>query len=238
VPSIGGLFHSGRNFYSRQEGQIDYTQASKLVEEQAEHVQKRLDEIEAKIDDPRLDQAREKLEVAESLRTGESDPETAKRAMDSVQEAKRLLGLARKDHLKEIRQIELDRLIDSFDEMVRKHARSSEESSFDNLVRTAQRAIDNNSNDFETHLDELRGRGFAILWRQDWFVIDRFKRRAEEAYMYPDAREHAQLVAMGSEALKANNIDKLREVVAHLDSVRYRSADEDEMTATANIVRS
>ena len=25
VPSIGGSFHSGRNFYSRQEGQIDYT---------------------------------------------------------------------------------------------------------------------------------------------------------------------------------------------------------------------
>ena len=31
VPSIGGSFHSGRNFYSRQEGQIDYTKASKLV---------------------------------------------------------------------------------------------------------------------------------------------------------------------------------------------------------------
>jgi molecular chaperone DnaK len=29
VPSIGGSFHSGRNFYSRQEGQIDYTKASR-----------------------------------------------------------------------------------------------------------------------------------------------------------------------------------------------------------------
>lgn len=31
VPSISGSFHSGRNFYSRQEGQIDYTKASKLI---------------------------------------------------------------------------------------------------------------------------------------------------------------------------------------------------------------
>ena len=54
VPSIGGSFPSGRNFYSRQDGQIDYTQASKLVEEQSEHALQRLDEMESKIDDPRL----------------------------------------------------------------------------------------------------------------------------------------------------------------------------------------
>jgi molecular chaperone DnaK len=65
VPSIGGSFHSGRNFYSRQDGQIDYTQASKLVEEQSEHALQRLDEMESKIDDPRLQQAREKLEQAD-----------------------------------------------------------------------------------------------------------------------------------------------------------------------------
>ena len=37
-------------------------------------------------------------------------------------------------------------------------------------------------------------------------------------------REHAQLVAVGAEALKANDIDKLRAVVAHLDSIRIGSA--------------
>jgi molecular chaperone DnaK len=58
---------------------------------------------------------------------------------------------------------------------VRQHARPTEASAFDNLVKTAQRAIDNNSGDFESHLDDLRGRNFMILWRQDWFVIERFK---------------------------------------------------------------
>ena len=52
VPSIGGSFHSGRNFYSRQEGQIDYSQASKLVAEQSEHAMQRLEEMASKIDDP------------------------------------------------------------------------------------------------------------------------------------------------------------------------------------------
>jgi len=238
VPSIGGSFHSGRNFYSRQDGQIDYSQASKLVAEQSEHALQRLDEMESKIDDPRLQQAREKLEQAESIKSGETDPEIAKQAMDNVQEAKRLLALARKDHLKEIRQLELDKAVDFFDRLVREHARPTEANAFDNLAKTAQRAIDNNSGDFEAHLDDLRGKNFMILWRQDWFVIDRFKWLSKDSYLFPDAREHAQLSSVGAEALKANDIDKLRAVVAQMDSIRIGSGGDDEMMAGANIVRS
>jgi len=74
---------------------------------------------------------------------------------------------------------------------VRQHARPTETSSFDSLVKTAQRAIDNNSNDFESHLDDLRGRNFMILWRQDWFVIDRFKWLAQDTYLRRPPRTRA-----------------------------------------------
>lgn len=238
VPSISGSFQSGRNFYSSQEGKVDYTNQAKNIQEQSDHTLQRLDEMASKVDDPRLEQAREKLEQASTIKTDEADPETAKQAMDHVQEAKRLLALTRKEHLKDIRQLELDKAVDFFDKVVRQHARPTEASSFDNLVKTAQRAIDNNSGDFESHLDDLRSRNFMILWRQDWFVIERFKWLAEDTYLFPDAREHAQLVATGAEALKANDIDKLRAVVAHLDSIRIGSAGEDDMLAGANIVRS
>lgn len=238
VPSISGSFQSGHNFYSSQEGKVDYTNQAKNIQEQSDHTLQRLDEMASKVDDPRLEQAREKLEQASTIKTDEADPETAKQAMDHVQEAKRLLALTRKEHLKDIRQLELDKAVDFFDKVVRQHARPTEASSFDNLVKTAQRAIDNNSGDFESHLDDLRSRNFMILWRQDWFVIERFKWLAEDTYLFPDAREHAQLVAAGAEALKANDIDKLRAVVAHLDSIRIGSAGEDDMLAGANIVRS
>lgn len=238
VPSIGGSFQSGRNFYSSQEGKVDYTNQAKNIQEQSDHTLQRLDEMASKVDDPRLEQAREKLEQAGTIKTDEVDPETAKQAMDYVQEAKRLLALTRKEHLKDIRQLELDKVVDFFDKVVRQHARPTEASSFDNLVKTAQRAIGNPSGDFESHLDDLRSRNFMILWRQDWFVIERFKWLAEATYLFPDAVEHAQLVAAGAEALKANDIDKLRAVVAHLDSIRIGSAGEDDMLAGANIVRS
>ena len=238
VPSIGGSFHSGRNFYSRQDGQIDYSDASKLVIEQANQAISRLDDMAAKVEDDRLDQARERLERAAAVTPGESDPETTKQAMDDVQEAKRLLALARKEHLKVIRKMELDHVVDFFDEVVRQHARPSEETAFDNLAKTAQRAIDNNSGEFEAHLDDLRHKNFQILWRQDWFVIDRFKSLAQSPHLFHGGVEHSQLVTLGLEALKLNDIDKLRSVVSHLNSIRIGSPSEDDMISGANIVRS
>ncbi|MDO7835145.1 Hsp70 family protein [Sphingobium sp. HBC34] len=237
VPSIGGSFHSGRNFYSRQEGQIDYSKAAQLVEEQSSAARSRLEEIEAHVDDPRLDQAREKLDQADMVHAGETDPEVAKQALDKVQEAKRLLALARKDHLKIIRQIELDRLVAHFNTYIREFARPTEATVFDNLTRTAQRSIDSNSADFEAHLDELRGKNFAILWRQDWFVVERFKWLASASHLFSDGHEHARLVVLGSEALKTNEIDNLRDVVALMDSIRFATSGEDEMLAGANILR-
>ena len=238
VPSISGSFKSGRNYYSSQEGKIDYTNQAKSIQEQSEHALGRLEEMASKVDDPRLEQAREKLEQAGTIKAGETDPETAKQAMDNVQEAKRLLALTRKEHLKDIRQLELGRTVEFFEKTIRQHARPTEATSFDSLVKTAQRALENNSSDFESHLDDLRGRNFMILWRQDWFVIDRFKWLAQDTYLFADLREHAQLVTVGAEALKTNDVDKLRVVVAHLDSIRIGSAGEDDMMAGANIVRS
>ncbi len=236
VPSISGSFQSGRNFYSSQEGKLDYTNQAKNIKEQSDHTLKRLEEIASKVDDPRLEQARERLEQAGTINTDEADPETAKQAMDQVQEAKLLLALTRKEHLKDIRQLELYKAVDFFEKVVRQYAKPAEASPFDNLVKTAQRTIDNISGDFESHLDDLRSRSFMILWRQDWFVIERFKWLAADTYLFPDAREHAQLVAAGAEALKANDIDKLRAVVVHLDSIRVGSGGHDDMIVGANIV--
>lgn len=237
VPSIGGLFHSGRNFYSRQEGQIDYSNASKLVAEESDLTQSRVEEMETTISDSRLDQARKKLEQASHHSENSEDPESSKQAMDNVQEAKKLLAQTRKDHLKSIRQLELDKVVALYNEVVREHAKSSEESAFDNLARTAKIDIDNNKPDFESHLDELRSKSYLILWRQDWFVINRFKSLAEHSYLFNNAVEHSNLVSDGNEALRANDLDKLRQVVYQMDMIRVGSSNEDEIFSSANIVR-
>lgn len=236
VPSIGSAFPSQKNFYSRQEGQIDYTTASRRLKDEAANVSRRLDEIGEKVDDPRLDRARERLERAATAHTSDGDPEAAKQAMDDIQEAKRLLAQTRKEHLKSIREIELELTVEFFDDHVRQHARPAEVGAFENLARTAQRAIEQNSNDFESHLSELRDRNFEILWRQDWFVIDQFKWLADSPHFFVDAAEHARLCALGGQALQQDDMAKLRQVVAQLGAQRIGSASAEDMMAAANIL--
>lgn len=237
VPSIGGSFQNHRNFYSHQEGQIDYTKASRRIAEEAASASRRLDEIAAKVNDPRLDEARDKLDRASRIEDRPHDPEDAKKAMDEVQEAKRLLALTRKDHLRDIRKIELESVVEFFNNHVRRYARTSEASSFDILAATARRAIENKNPDFESHLSELRGRNFMILWRQDWFVIDRFKLRSGNRQRYVDVKEYEGLVALGNQALKDNDIEKLREIVHRLDMAQVGADDEGDMLAGANILK-
>lgn len=236
VPSISGSFHSGHNFYSRQEGQIDYSQAAKLIAQESNQVLERLDEMASKIEDPRLAEAREKLTRVEGA-VGSQDPESSKHTMDDIQQIKRLLAETRQVHLKTIRQLELDKALTFFDKYVREHAKPSEISTFENLVKTAQRVMNAPSNEFESHVDDLRSKTFMILWRQDWFVLDRFKMLAEAAHLFPDAHTHAQLVAMGTEALKADDMARLRTIVAQLDAARIGTSGDDDMLSTTNIVR-
>ncbi len=237
VPCIRGTFHSGKNFYSRQEGQLDYTAAAALVVEEGERTLNRVDEINEVVDNPKLEQAREKLESAVSLDPEEAETEKSQEAMENVLEARRLLAQVRKEHLKEIRQIDLDGVVSFFDKHIRQHARPSEASAFDNLAKTAQRSIDRNDKDFEHHLDEMKGKNFEILWRQDWFVIERFKWMVSSPHLFADKHRFAELAKIGTQLMRSDDIEKLRAVVAQLSMIQIGSGPDNEMFDVANIIR-
>ena len=237
VPCIGGTFHSGKNFYSRQEGQLDYTAAATMVVEEGERTLNRIDEINDVVDSPKLDQARKKLESAVSLDPEEAETETSQEAMEKVLEARRLLAQVRKEHLKEIRQIDLDYVVSFFDEHIRQHARPSEASGFDNLAKTAQRSIDRNDKDFEHHLEELKGKNFEILWRQDWFVVERFKWMVSSPHLFADKHRFEELAQIGTQLMRSDDIEKLRAVVAQLSMIQIGGGPDNEMFDVANIIR-
>lgn len=237
VPSIGGTFHSGKNFYSRQEGQLDYTAAATMVVEEGERTLNRIDEINDVVDNQKLEQAKQKLESAISLDPDEAETEKSQEAMEKVFEARRLLAQVRKEHLKEIRQIDLDGVVSFFDEYIREHARPSEASAFDNLAKTAQRSIDRNDKDFEHHLDELKGKNFEILWRQDWFVVEKFKQMVGSPHLFADKNRFEELAQLGTQLMRSDDIEKLRAVVAELSMIQIGGAPDNEMLDVANIIR-
>ena len=220
VPSIRGTFQSERNFYSRQEGQLDFSKESARISEEGERTLKRVEEMEDVIDDRRLELARSKLAVSSQLNTDEPDTERSQEAMEGVMAARRLLAQVRRDNLKEIRQVDLDREIGFFNEHIRRFARPSEEGAFDNLVQTSQRAINRDDRDFESLLNELKDKTLEILWRQDWFVVGKFRWMASSPYNFSDPARFKELMAKGMSALKSDDIDGLRQVVAHLGQIQ------------------
>jgi len=239
IPSIGGAFESGRNFYSRQEAQIDYTGASLQIREDVENTLERLDTISDVVSDERLNQAREKLAQAGSVVDGSAEvtAEEAKQAGDRVLEAKRLMANARKANLGQVRLVELEKLKVFFDKNMRELARPSEITSFDNLHKSALRVVERPTAEFESLYEEIRGVIGDILWRQDWFILDRFQLYKKSPYSFSDTILYSQLVSRGDAALAAGDSDTLKEVVFALSAIRRGGVNETDMFASANIVR-
>ena len=237
VANIGATFHSGRNFYSRQEGQIDFSKESARVCEEGERTLRRLEEIDAAIDDPKLEQARKKLAASSQLDPDEPDTERAQEAMERVVEARRLLAQVRKDNLSDIRQMELKSVGEFFDQHIRQFARPSEENAFDNLVRTAQRSIDRKDRGFEGYLAGLKGKNFEILWRQDSFVVERFKWIASSPHHFSNPARYSELVATGMTFLRNDEIAGLRQIVGHLWQIQIDTGSDTDMLDIANIIR-
>lgn len=237
VPQIGGAFHSGRNFYSRREGQLDFSTDSDLVKEEGEKTLHRLDEISEQIDDPKLDYAREKLSTALNLDEEEADVEKTQEAMEKILETKKIIAQIRKENLKQIREMELSNTVNFFNEYVRQYARPTEEKAFDSLIKTAQNSIDRNEKDFESQLKDLRTKNFEILWRQDWFIIDRFKYLISLPHQFIDKRLFVELSESGLEYIKTDNINKLREIVSELSLIQLNSESVDNLLDPTNIFR-
>jgi molecular chaperone DnaK len=242
VPSISSSFHTKHNYYSWKDTGVDYSRAGKLIVQDAQKTLDRLRDIETQVDDPNLNAARDRLTRASEIGEGETNPENAKKAMDDVQNAKKLMAVARKNNLRPIRQMELDQTVSTFNTAVRKFARPNEETAFDNLAKSAQRQIDQSGSshegqEFEGLLSQLKSKVFMILWRQDWFIVDRFKYLLDSPHLFTNDDLNADLIKRGQIALSANNVDELRKIVAELDMNQIGSPEPDDIMARTNIVQ-
>ncbi|MDR2459308.1 MAG: Hsp70 family protein [Deltaproteobacteria bacterium] len=237
VPCIGGTFHSGKNFYSRQEGQIDFTIATEIVKSEANETLERIHEIEKSIQDPKIFEALTKLNSALFLDNKENDIEKTQKAREDILVAKSILAQIRKEHLKEIRNIDLNKKIETFNNSVRKFAKPSEVNSFDNMVKVAQRSIDHNDNDFNIQTKEIDALIVTILWRQDWFVIAQFNILSKSPFSFSDRFQFDNLIRLGNEYLLKDEIDSLREVIIKLISIHIGGDNDGDMLELANIIR-
>ena len=235
IPSIGATF-TGKNFYSYQEGQIDLTTASDMLYDKAESLLERIEQLENKVNDPRLQRAREKTESAINSIDNKVDAEDVKKASEDVEQAKKYISQARKDNLSTIRKMELDNAIQFFFESVANYASEAESSNFNTLVAYANKVINGDNSAFEVQLQEINSLTFKILFKQDWFIIDMFRNYTENPFMYTNLNLFNLLKAQGLLCIKNDDIEGLRSVIFALHDIRMSTGD-DEGLMMANIIR-
>ena len=236
VPSVSGTFQSNHNFYSRQEGQIDFLTAGQQVLGESQRMLDRIDDFSMKVVDERLALAREKLNTARRLVETEGDPESCKQGLEEVSKSKRLLAQVRRENLESVRQAELESLTNFFKDSVHVHAKPFEANAFENMAKTAQRVIGKRTGEFETVYDQMRGLNWQILWRQDWFVVETFQRWSQENYRFIDKAAFEQLVQSGTQSLSRDDIAGLRTVIGKLGAIRISPNTGQEMMNVANIL--
>jgi len=236
IPCISASF-GDHNFYSRQEGQKAAGSADSVAQ-QGRSLLERIDSMAGKVNDPQLEEARKKAFHAAQIdsRPG-CDAEDVQKADNELLEAKKLINNVRQNNLKSIRQMELDSLVEVFNNNIRAMASNTEGQEFDNLVRTAQRSIDNNDPDFDNIIDNIKTKNTAVLFRQDWFIIHLYTTLVSDPSSFIDQAKYRQLKQMGDQAVKQDNIDQLRMILAQLLSIRINTGTSDSMFDIANIVK-
>ena len=236
IPSIGASF-GNRNFYSRQEGQIDLTDVEGIAD-QGRSLRERIRDMTSKVQDERLNQAAEKAERAARLDSmDENDPEEVQKSYNELLEAKKLIYRARRDNLKVMRQSELDSCVENYNRSVRKYASAAEQQVFDNQARTAQRSIDRNDNDFENILSAMKTESGNVLVRQDWFIVDMYRYFISNPRLFSDRGRFEELKRLGNQALAGNDMRQVRNVVAELISLRIPTETGEAMFDNANILK-
>ncbi len=236
IPCIGASFGS-RNFYSRQEGQIDLNDVDSIAEE-GRRVLERINAMAAKVDDPMLQTAGEKAQPAASLDSRpDIDPEDVQSISNELLNAKKLINISRQKNLKTIRQMELDENVNFFNENIRRFAKPADIQTYENLIRTAQRSVDRNDNDFENILTMMRIKNGGILLTQDWFIVRYFQNITGFPSRFSDRRKFETLKQAGEKAAAAGDIPRLREILSDLLSIRINSDSDINMFDIANIIK-
>lgn len=237
VPKVNITF-TRDNFYVPDIGKHDFSKETDFVAFEIKRAMERLDELSGKITDNRIEQVRTKLNTAQQEVFAGAEPEVLKQAYENVLDAKRVMAKISQENFRSVREIDFDTVMRFFEQHARSTARPSEITAFDNAAKAAQRDIGERNGKFEQSYEAMRDLNWRILVRQDGFMVDMFNWLAAHTELFHDKQMFTNLVAKGREAIKADDIDTLRQVVGTLQSMRIPTESVEAIAAHAvNLVR-
>ncbi len=236
VPCID-LRMQDKNFYSREDGQIDLNDTHTIVVD-ANKLLTRTAEMKRGIVDQELEDIRKTLMEIRNTVSHTADQETIAEEQSRLTDCFRRVARLQQRYANVIRYRDLKSVTDSFD-LEAERATETEKAAFENLTELARYSIDMGSADFDSQLEEMKRIIGNIRWRRDDIVIGAFLSMIHSAGSYTDRAAFDRLSAEGKTCMENKDIDGLRRVINELANIHKdrRDLDPEQMFADVNIYR-
>lgn len=240
IPAIEQCFNNDKNFYSRQEGQIDLDQAAGIINREGKKVLEKIknlaEQTEVK-DDEELRKLGEIASRAINIRQDNSDREELQHISDNILHAKKILNKLRRENLSEIRQKELNHLIEYYQNKMSNYSDIEDNKEYEKLFEVAKQAIKNSSSEFEDVLNQVRYLNYRVSMKNNpEFPMQWFMWKIQNPENYSDENTFYQLASAGKQAIENNDMQTLKQIIDELGRIEIRDSDEG-MDMMTNITR-
>ena len=244
LPSLGRVIDA-TNLYRSQDGGINYDgqRGAEVATTMLARVESDLDELETTLGedvDPSGD-IRKRIERQHAALSTSVDADTHRSVAEEARKLRQEVALLKMSPENEERVLddEVAKAETSFDEL-RDIAQPVDTERHDKLLVTTRRSIrEKNYDAARRSLDEMQGIRMKVLSSSSDFLIEIFRRLAEEHYLAVDEALHAQLVDAGVGAVKSGNVETLRMIIGQMFGNRVSTgADATEIVELAHLLGS
>ncbi|OSQ52868.1 heat shock protein Hsp70 [Marivita cryptomonadis] len=244
LPSLGRVIDA-TNLYRSEDGGINYDgqRGAEVATTMLARVESDLDELETTLDedaDPNGD-IRKRIERQHAALSTSVDADTHRSVAEEARKLRQEVALLKMSPENEERVLddEVAKAETSFDEL-RDIAQPVDTERHDKLLVTTRRSIrEKNYDAARRSLDEMQGIRMKVLAESPDFLIEIFRRLAEEHHLAVDEALHAQLVEAGVEAAKSGDVERLRMIIGQMFGNRVSTgADATEIVELAHLLGS
>jgi molecular chaperone DnaK len=244
LPSLGRVIDA-TNLYRSEDGGINYDgkRGAEVATTMLTRAESDLDELETTLDedaDPSGD-IRKRIERQHASLSTSVDADTNRSVAEEARKLRQEIALLKMSPANEERVLE-DEVVKaetSFDEL-RDIAQPVDTDRHDKLLVTARRSIrEKNYDAARRSLDEMNGIRMKVLAESPDFLIEIFRRLAEERHLAVDEALHVQLLEAGVEAAKSGDVARLRMIIGQMFGNRVSTgADTTEIVELAHLLGS
>lgn len=240
VPSITESFNSDKNFYSRQEGQVDLDNIAETLNNEGQKTLEKIKDLGSKVNkeiyNEKLQQASEVASTAIGVKQDQEDREELQHINDKLLQIKKMLAKIRMDNLGDIRNKELENLKNGYKNLIEQYATPEDKEQYAKLFETAENMASRQGSGFENILEIIRNKNYNVLQAgsTDFLLYDLKRLLSLPESAYRDSNKLHELSELAIKAAKDEDFDKLRIL---LDELWALKIIDDRSDMTSNIVK-